>query len=118
MGASRGTLCPSRVSLTGTGPDLRTVEIDSIRGMMIPEFQHPVASQPMLQQRKVAGDTMPDTDERGTMATHSSFSEVFVWGAATAGHQVEGNNVNSDVGLLEHLAGTIFAKPSGDACDH
>ena len=42
----------------------------------------------------------------------------FLWGAATAGHQVEGNNVNSDIWFLEHLPGTIFAEPSGDACDH
>jgi beta-glucosidase len=41
----------------------------------------------------------------------------FLWGAATAGHQVEGNNFNADIWLLEQLAGTSFAEPSGDACD-
>lgn len=41
----------------------------------------------------------------------------FLWGAATAGHQVEGNNVNADVWLLEQVPGTTFAAPSGDACD-
>lgn len=41
----------------------------------------------------------------------------FLWGAATAGHQVEGNNLNSDIWLLEHLAQTPFKEPSGDACD-
>lgn len=41
----------------------------------------------------------------------------FLWGAATAGHQVEGNNVNSDMWLLENLPQTLFAEPSGDACD-
>jgi beta-glucosidase len=46
------------------------------------------------------------------------FPRGFLWGAATAAHQVEGNNVNSDCWLLEHLPGTIFAEPSGDACDH
>ncbi|MEV4989199.1 glycoside hydrolase family 1 protein [Pseudarthrobacter sp. LMD1-1-1.1] len=46
------------------------------------------------------------------------FPHDFLWGAATAGHQVEGNNVNSDVWFLEHLPGTIFAEPSGDAVDH
>ena len=50
--------------------------------------------------------------------THSMFPKGFLWGAATAGHQVEGNNVNSDVWLLEHLPETIFTEPSGDACDH
>lgn len=46
------------------------------------------------------------------------FPHDFLWGVATAGHQVEGNNVNSDVWFLEHLPGTIFAEPSGDAVDH
>ena len=44
-----------------------------------------------------------------------SFPAGFLWGAATAGHQVEGNNVNSDVWLLEHVKPTVFAEPSGDA---
>ena len=46
------------------------------------------------------------------------FGDDFVWGAATAAHQVEGNNTASDFWLLEHAPGTIFAEPSGDACDH
>lgn len=41
----------------------------------------------------------------------------FLWGAATAAHQIEGNNVGSDYWLLENLPGTNFAEPSGDACD-
>jgi beta-glucosidase len=45
------------------------------------------------------------------------FPEGFVWGAATAAHQVEGNNTASDFWVLEHTPGTIFAEPSGDACD-
>ncbi len=52
------------------------------------------------------------------MATPGTFPNGFLWGAASAAHQVEGNNVNSDVWLLEHLPGTIFSEPSGDACDH
>ena len=51
-------------------------------------------------------------------APTSPFPKGFLWGAATAAHQVEGNNVNSDLWLLEHLKPTIFAEPSGDACDH
>ncbi len=47
-----------------------------------------------------------------------TFPKDFLWGAATAGHQVEGNNVNSDMWLLEHLKGGPFKEPSGDACDH
>lgn len=48
----------------------------------------------------------------------SPFPNGFLWGAATAAHQVEGNNINSDLWVLEHLQPTIFAEPSGDACDH
>ncbi len=48
-------------------------------------------------------------------STH--FPDGFLWGAATAGHQVEGNNVNSDIWLLEHVQPTIFMESSGDACD-
>lgn len=46
-----------------------------------------------------------------------AFPKGFLWGAATAAHQVEGNNVNSDLWLIEHLKPTPFAEPSGDACD-
>src|SRR5580693_4307990 len=46
------------------------------------------------------------------------FPAKFLWGAATAAHQVEGNNVNSDVWLLEHLPHSMYKEPSGDACDH
>ncbi len=46
------------------------------------------------------------------------FPQGFVWGTATAAHQVEGNNVNSDFWMLEHAPGTLFAEPSGDAVDH
>ena len=48
----------------------------------------------------------------------NAFPDGFAWGVATAGHQVEGNNTNSDIWLLEHAPGTIFAEPSGDAIDH
>jgi beta-glucosidase len=48
--------------------------------------------------------------------THE-FPERFLWGTATAAHQVEGGNTNSDFWALEHAPGTIFKEPSGDACD-
>ena len=47
-----------------------------------------------------------------------TFPDGFLWGAATSGHQVEGNNINSESWVLEHLPDTIYAEPSGDACDH
>ncbi|RAX46165.1 glycoside hydrolase family 1 protein [Arthrobacter sp. AQ5-06] len=52
------------------------------------------------------------------MTTSQSFPTNFLWGVATAAHQVEGNNVNNDSWFLEQLPGTIFAEPSGDAVDH
>lgn len=50
-------------------------------------------------------------------APGSAFPQGFLWGAATAGHQVEGNNTNSDTWFLEHVRPTAFAEPSGDACN-
>ncbi len=45
------------------------------------------------------------------------FPDGFKWGAATAAHQIEGNNVNSDWWVREHTPGSGIAEPSGDACD-
>jgi beta-glucosidase len=45
------------------------------------------------------------------------FPKGFLWGAATSAHQVDGNNVNSDLWLIEHLKPSPFVEPSGDACD-
>lgn len=49
--------------------------------------------------------------------TGKAFPKGFLWGAATAGHQVEGNNVNADQWLLETTAPRLPATPSGDACN-
>ncbi len=58
------------------------------------------------------------TRSRAEGPAAKSFPRGFLWGAATAAHQVEGNNVNNDNWLLEHVKPTLFAEPSGDACDH
>src|SRR5271163_1618425 len=47
-----------------------------------------------------------------------TFPANFQWGTATAAHQVEGNNVNSDFWVLEHTPGSPYVEPSDDACDH
>ncbi|MGO2660375.1 glycoside hydrolase family 1 protein [Mycetocola reblochoni] len=47
-----------------------------------------------------------------------TFPDGFLWGAATAAHQVEGNNVNSNWWVMEHAADTTMVEPSGDAMDH
>ena len=46
------------------------------------------------------------------------FPKGFLIGAATAAHQVEGNNIHSDYWAQEHMRFTSFNEPSGDACDH
>lgn len=48
---------------------------------------------------------------------NSAFPGNFRWGVATAAHQIEGNNTNSDFWLLENIKPTTFADRSGDACD-
>jgi beta-glucosidase len=45
------------------------------------------------------------------------FPAGFIWGAATAAHQVEGGNVGSDSWALEHARPSLFREPSGDAVD-
>jgi len=46
------------------------------------------------------------------------FPAGFLWGAATAAHQVEGDNTNSDWWEWEHRAGSPVPEPSGRACEH
>lgn len=58
------------------------------------------------------------TKGSGAVDKTKAFPDKFLWGAATAGHQVEGNNINSDLWTLEHLPESMFREPSGDACDH
>jgi beta-glucosidase len=48
----------------------------------------------------------------------NSFPKGFLWGTATAAHQVEGGNTASDLWLMEMMKPSLFAEPSGDACDH
>jgi beta-glucosidase len=49
--------------------------------------------------------------------TLRTFPEGFLWGAATAGHQVEGDNDNSDIWFLEQQQPSVFREPSGKACN-
>jgi beta-glucosidase len=46
------------------------------------------------------------------------FPKGFIWGTATAAHQVEGGNTASDLWLMEWMKDSIFTEPSADACDH
>jgi len=47
----------------------------------------------------------------------TDFPEGFVWGTATAAHQIEGANTNNDWWAFEHAPGTPCLESSGDACD-
>ena len=48
----------------------------------------------------------------------SRLPEGFYVGAATAAHQVEGNNIHSDYWAMEQMENTSFNEPSLDAVDH
>lgn len=60
---------------------------------------------------------LPSFADAAASVPRAAYPAGFLWGAATAGHQVEGNNVASDIWLLEQLKPSLFAEPSGDACD-
>jgi beta-glucosidase len=47
-----------------------------------------------------------------------SFPKEFMLGAATAAHQVEGNNIHSDFWAMEQTPASMFKEPSLDAVDH
>lgn len=57
------------------------------------------------------------TAEAAAAAGGRRFPKGFRWGASTAAHQIEGNNVNSDLWLMENIQPTVFKERSGDACD-
>lgn len=52
-----------------------------------------------------------------TTTSSHPFKKGFLWGAASAGHQVEGNNINADIWLFENVQPSIFRERSGDACN-
>jgi len=56
------------------------------------------------------------TDDESTNSD-SHFPEGFLWGTATAAHQIEGANVNNDWWEWEHQPDSGCAESSGDACD-
>ncbi len=49
--------------------------------------------------------------------TELTFPDGFLWGTATAAHQIEGGNVNNDWWVFEHDPSSGCLAPSGDACD-
>ncbi len=47
----------------------------------------------------------------------SAFPPGFLWGVASAGHQNEGDNVDSDTWSAENVTPSVFSEPSGRACN-
>jgi len=65
----------------------------------------------------------PPADYGATPADYEPLTDFgpvpdgWVWGAATAAHQIEGGNVNNDWWRFEHTPGSGCAESSADACD-
>ncbi|VXB96759.1 glycoside hydrolase family 1 protein [Massilia sp. 9I] len=84
------------------------------------------AAQPTLRRRRLLGmggalagaALLPGALPQAAAAAKGAFPKGFLWGAAIAGHQTEGDNVNSDAWLLENIQPTEFKEPSGSAVDH
>ena len=53
-----------------------------------------------------------------SICSDEALKKPFMIGAATAAHQVEGNNVHSDCWVMENLPHSDYAEPSGAAVDH
>lgn len=62
----------------------------------------------------IAAGVVPAT-ARSLKGKAIQFPKGFLWGAATAAYQTEGNNISSDIWPLEHAQPTTFREPSGDA---
>ena len=56
-------------------------------------------------------------DPFAPMTDFGPVPEGWVWGTATAAHQVEGGNVNTDWWEFEHDPDSAAVESSGDACD-
>lgn len=65
----------------------------------------------------IASGSAQATALKKTGSRSMAKKNAFLWGTATAAHQIEGNNVNSDFWLAENTRPTLFREPSGDACD-
>ena len=60
---------------------------------------------------------VPQVRSSSEWAEVADFPADFLWGAATAAHQVEGGNVNNDWWAFEHDPSTAARESSGDGID-
>ena len=74
----------------------------------------------MIDRRTVliaAGPAMASPARSEAKRPRRPFPKNFLWGAATAGHQIEGNNLNSDSWVLENVKPTVYSQRSADAAN-
>lgn len=83
---------------------------------------HAVPSRATLDRRAFMAGSLAASASAGLLPGCASmtgpaagFPPGFLWGAALAGHQVEGNDTNSDYWHMENLEPTLFTEPVGDA---
>ena len=67
---------------------------------------------------RLAFDTERRTQQTLGVPDALTFPDGFLWGAATAAHQVEGDNTNSDWWEWEQRGDSPVPEPSGRACEH
>ncbi len=63
------------------------------------------------------GAGIAQAETKAASPVRGAFPRGFLWGASTAAHQVEGNNINADIWPMENLPVTTFAERSGDAAN-
>jgi beta-glucosidase len=94
---------------------------------MTEQYDNEQQPQRTIQRRRLLGlgtalagaALLPASDALAAVSkAKGSFPKGFLWGAAIAGHQAEGDNVNSDAWFLENIQPTEFKEPSGAAVDH
>ena len=96
------------------------VDLDGLDVEELDQEVEGVAHRPSWQGRPggEAGGCPAGADRYRVGRATLTFPDGFLWGTATAAHQIEGGNVNNDWWAFEHAPGTPCASsPSGDACD-
>ena len=84
--------------------------------------RHPLRTPPTVARSGgSAGESltaMAEPDPAQSGPADLDFPPGFLWGTATAGHQVEGDNVHSDWWAWENMPASPVKQASGRACEH